>query len=326
MANIKVCVINACTVLDDGQISSILPALQKQVDRDFLPAWGIGAELSFVGRNGKKPEDTAWWLVILDDSDQANAYGYHDVTNEGLPLGKVFASTDIKSGKFWTVTASHELLEMLIDPELNLTVFDQIKNEDGGILYAYEICDACQSEDLSYMIDGVKVSDFVFPSWFQASRLPSSTQFDFCKHIQAPFEIAPGGYIGTFNIASGSGWQMKKADTKSFQQIRPRLGSRRERRRTLRDLWQKSTVTFMSSGTATSPEILVKEYKKESSINNEDSKPGVSIETLDSLIPVIANTLRPDKYQSRTLDERNNDIKEIARKLAPIVIGLLTKN
>jgi hypothetical protein len=41
--------------------------------------------------------------------------GYHDLTNEGLPLGKVFAGSDMVNGYNWTVTASHELLEMLID-------------------------------------------------------------------------------------------------------------------------------------------------------------------------------------------------------------------
>ncbi|UIF89492.1 hypothetical protein KAF44_29135 (plasmid) [Cupriavidus necator] len=48
--------------------------------------------------------DGTWWLVILDDSDQANAYGYHDVTNDGLPLGKVFAKADMLNNKKWTIT------------------------------------------------------------------------------------------------------------------------------------------------------------------------------------------------------------------------------
>jgi len=50
--------------------------------------------------------------VILDDSDQAGALGYHDLTSDGLPIGKVFAASDLKAGTSWTVTASHELLEM----------------------------------------------------------------------------------------------------------------------------------------------------------------------------------------------------------------------
>lgn len=67
----------------------------------------------------------SWWLGIFDDSDVPGALGYHDVTNEGLPLGKVFAGTDIKYEANWTVALSHELLEMLADPEIDLTVFAQ---------------------------------------------------------------------------------------------------------------------------------------------------------------------------------------------------------
>ena len=76
---------------------------------------------------------------MLDDSDQANALGYHDLTSEGLPIGKAFAASDLKAGTSWTVTARHELLERLGDPNINLTVFVQNSNS-AGILYAYEVC------------------------------------------------------------------------------------------------------------------------------------------------------------------------------------------
>ena len=35
-------------------------------------------------------------------------------------------------------------------------------------LYAYEVCDACEADQFGYDIDGVLVSDFVFPSWFES--------------------------------------------------------------------------------------------------------------------------------------------------------------
>jgi hypothetical protein len=130
MANIKVAVINASTVLKDGEVSAAVPALQAQVHSDFAPIWGIDADLTFVP-GGSHPAPGSWWLTILDNSDVAGALGYHDVTNAGLPLGKVFAGTDKQYGLSWTVTASHELLEMLGDPEINLTVFVQPKATSG---------------------------------------------------------------------------------------------------------------------------------------------------------------------------------------------------
>ena len=110
MANIRVAVINASTVLTDEQVQAAVPALQTQVRRDFAPAWGIDADLSFVPCNAI-PDPGLWWLTVLDDSDQAGALGYHDVTDEGLPLGKVFARADLRYGSQWTVTASHEFAE-----------------------------------------------------------------------------------------------------------------------------------------------------------------------------------------------------------------------
>src|SRR5258708_5261525 len=142
MANIRIAVINASTVLTDAQVKAAVPALQTQVHRDFAPAWGVDADLSFVPK-GESPDPGAWWLVILDTSDAAGALGYHDLTNEGLPLGKVFAKSDIDLGYAWTVTASHELLEMLGDPDINLTAFVEYTDK-SGILYAYEVCDACE--------------------------------------------------------------------------------------------------------------------------------------------------------------------------------------
>ena len=89
MAVIKISIINASTVLTDAQVSKVVPALQTQVHRDFYPAWGIDADLTFVPK-GSKPVKGTWQLVILDNSDQAGALGYHDLTKDGLPLGKVF--------------------------------------------------------------------------------------------------------------------------------------------------------------------------------------------------------------------------------------------
>ncbi len=241
MANIKVAVINASTVLKDAQVKAVVPALQTQVRRDFAAAWGIDADLTFVPKGAKSPSGS-WWLTILDDSDQAGALGYHDLTKQGLPLGKVFAGSDIKLGYQWTVTASHELLEMLADPDINLTAFVE-SSDTAGVLYAYEVCDACEADKLGYKIDGTLVSDFVYPAWFESFRKKGSTQFDYGKRIKKPFELLKGGYIGVYDVKAGGGWHQITAERGSYRYvIRPDVGSRRERRRTPRDQWLTSDV------------------------------------------------------------------------------------
>jgi hypothetical protein len=239
MANIQVAVINSSTVLTDDQVSAVVPALQTQVHRDFAPAWGIDADLSFIPQ-GSSPSPGAWWLGIFDNSDQAGALGYHDVTSEGLPLGKVFAGSDLQAGYQWTVTVSHELLEMLADPEIDLTVFVQ-PDQTSGRLYAYEVCDACEDDQFGYQINGTLVSDFVYPAWFESFRQPGSTQFDYGNRIGEPFALLAGGYIGVFDVTAGTGWHQVTAEKGPYRyDMRARVGSRREKRRTPRNQWLKS--------------------------------------------------------------------------------------
>ncbi|MFE2994802.1 hypothetical protein ACFXG4_07305 [Nocardia sp. NPDC059246] len=232
---------NRSTVLTDAQVSAVVPALQTQVHRDWAPVWGSDADLSFVA-TGAQPPAGAWWLVVSDDADQAGALGYHDLTNEGLPMGKVFARSDIDAGLQWTVTASHELLEMLGDPDINLAAY-VFSTATAGRIYAYEVADACEADQYGYAINGIQVSDFVFPAWFENFRKAGSTQFDYGNHITAPFQLLPGGYIGVFDINGGSGWHQLTAESKPARYtMRARVGSRRERRRTPRDQWLLSEV------------------------------------------------------------------------------------
>ncbi len=231
---------NESTVVTDEEAVRVVAALQIQVSRDFVAAWGLDAKLIWTTKHtpAALPKGT-WEIVILDNCDQADALGYHDITSQGLPIGKVFAKSDIDAGLQWSVTASHELLEMLADPDINLTVF----REDVQQLWSYEVCDACESDELGYKIGDVLVSDFVFPSWFEGFWSPGSTQFDFQNKITEPFQLLSGGYIGYYDLKGGNGWQQQFAQgTKRTYKMRPPVGSRRERRRTPRKDWLRSTV------------------------------------------------------------------------------------
>jgi len=236
---IQVSVINESTVLADTDVVPVVAALQKQVTNDFRPVWGTDAELTIVPKDTQPPAGS-WWLVLLDDSDQANALGYHDLTSEGLPIGKVFAASDLKACTSCTVTASHELLEMLGDPNINLTIFVQSSNA-AGVLYAYEVCDACEDDSLGYQIDNVLLSDFVYPAWFESLRTKGSTQFDRMNKIQNPFQLLVNGYIGIFTVNSGSGWTQLTAEKRPTNVLhRGAIGTRRERRNIPHELWINS--------------------------------------------------------------------------------------
>jgi hypothetical protein len=229
----KIAIVNRSSVMEDAAVSAITQALQTQVSRDFEPIWGARAQLSFVGSRDKAPKD-AWWLLVLDSSDQADALGYHDVTPAGLPTGKAFAKSDIDDGLEPSVTISHELLEMLADPEINLCA------QVGNRLYAYEVCDPCEADAYGYRIGGVLVSDFVTPVWFQPVPRPRGG-YDFRNKIKRPLALLPGGYLQYLALESSDGWQQVTADKRPLARLRARPGSRRERRRVGRASWQRST-------------------------------------------------------------------------------------
>jgi hypothetical protein len=262
MSMVKVAIVNRSTVMTDEQVAAMVPALQRQVTEDFYPSWGANAALTFVGKN-EVPDPLCWQIVVLDNSDQAGALGYHDLTASGLPLGKVFAKTDLQYGNSVSVTVSHELLEMLADPWICWTIFNQSTNY-AGIIFPLEVCDACEADDIGYEIDGVLVSDFVYPTWFEAQwHGVTGVAFDKTGKLKNPFQLAAGGYIGYFDVSKGSGWQQATADLafgssaedwkglsvagKKLPQYSasrlPVIGSRRERRARDRALWAKSTVS-----------------------------------------------------------------------------------
>lgn len=242
---IHIDIINACTVLTNAEIQAAIPALQKQITRDFYPAWGIKAHLFFVPK-GARPRAGHWWIAMLDDSDIAGALGYHDLAAGGLPIGKVFAATDQRYGLSWTVTLSHELLEMLVDPNVNLAA-----QVDDQTIFAYEACDACEADELGYRIDGVLVSDFVMPEWFENMPHAKGTRFDYGGHLKKPLALAPGGYISVLDLGGG-GWTQVTAKTRNTRKLysyRAKVGSRRERRTLPRDQWLVSTAHGRSKTT-----------------------------------------------------------------------------
>src|SRR6185437_12322357 len=84
-------------------------------------------------------------------------------------------------------------------------VFNQ-KTNTGGLLYAFEMCDPVEDDSFGYLINGIKVSDFVFPAWFESWRKPSSTQFDQMHKITRPFALTANGYASVFPIPNSQGW------------------------------------------------------------------------------------------------------------------------
>jgi hypothetical protein len=127
-------------------------------------------------------------MVFLDNADAPGALAYHDLTPDGLPQSKVFVKTTLANGDKVSVSASHELVEMLVDPAINMMT----TGPDRTLVYAYESADPV--EESSFPVNGIPMSDFVYPSYFEDFHKPGSVQFDYMKQVNQPFQILSGGY------------------------------------------------------------------------------------------------------------------------------------
>jgi hypothetical protein len=234
---IQIAVKNESTAISDADVRVMLPAFDRQWNQDLASVWSV-EQATFTYVSSDLPAGS-WWVVFLDDSDQANALAYHDLTDQGLPISKVFVRTILNDRASVSVGATHELCEMAVDPWLNSAYQDQ-----NGVFWAGEICDPVEDDQYGYKIGDILVTDFVTPDWF--AHKYSQSNADFQNHAQNPFQILTGGYAQRFDPQQG--WvQVTGSRARRWGRARAQEGSRRERRARSWHLWHVSEAGMMRS-------------------------------------------------------------------------------
>ena len=199
--------------ISDEDLQGTIRVINYQIAEDFEPYWSLGARLRLEGRSGKKPSKNNLAdmrgdavLYLWNGADVDDALGYHDENNRGIPYGFVFTKLSKELGENWTVTLSHEALELIGDPENNLLVQGpHPEDPKRTVFHWFEMCDAVQED--TYTIDGIEVSNFVLPLYFTGGdELGSRNDFlgrDRSGQTLQSFKVNPGGYIGFFNPETG---------------------------------------------------------------------------------------------------------------------------
>ena len=197
--------------ITDADLQHAIRAINRQIKEDFEPNWSMYGTLRLEGRSTKKPDHVKVAdmrgdaiIYLWDKTDVEDALGYHLQNNRGIPFGFVFTSIASELGESWTVTLSHEALELLADPQTNMLAMGPHPSEDRDVFHWFEMCDAVQSE--TYQIDGVDLSNFVLPLYFTGTRDTDEigARNDFLgtithKRTLTSFGINPGGYIGFYD-------------------------------------------------------------------------------------------------------------------------------
>jgi hypothetical protein len=180
----KIAVFNKATTPLGVNLDALIAAMQEYIDKFIVPVWATPAKL--VKTTGFVPG--CWAIVFLDNADVPGALAYHELTPDGFPLSKVFVRTTLANGDLVSVSASHELVEMLVDPAINL----MSTGPDEKAVYAYESADPVEA--FTFKVKGIPMSDFVYPSYFEEFRKPNSVKFDQMNKVKRPFQILAGGY------------------------------------------------------------------------------------------------------------------------------------
>lgn len=222
-------------LIDDDEVQQAIRAVNRQIAEDFEPYWSFGAKLRLEGRAGRQPRRQSMGdlrgdaiLYLWDRVDADGASGYHDANARGIPFGLVFPSVSQELGENWTVTLSHEALELVGDPQGNLLVKGPHPDDSRRqVFHWFEMCDAVQDEH--YRIDDVPVSNFLLPLYFTPGEQEGARN-DFLGTVNADgstlrsFDVNDGGYIGFYDPRSRKSvtW-----DRSSRARTRARLKKRR---------------------------------------------------------------------------------------------------
>jgi hypothetical protein len=194
MLPIRIGLIDGTGKVDAHMMSAAAAALNIQVTRDLPQFWNIKASVAYLPGTDSVPQGV--WPVQLVDQLPPGAGGFH-LTDLHQPYAKVLVRPE------WTIQASHEILEMLVDQNGNklhasvaigVTKDGKVQDQKGQFEYLVEVCDPCEADQFSYPIDGVQVSDFITPHFYDPNPI-AGTRYSFTAAVKAPRGLLPGGYI-----------------------------------------------------------------------------------------------------------------------------------
>jgi hypothetical protein len=184
---------------DPSDVARVAAALQRQATRDFGPVWDVEATVDAFPRLEDVPVGY-WPMIVRDDIEVPGAAGIH-LDKDGQPFALITMSDS------WSLTASHELLEMLADPFGNRVIPGRSpKRDQGRVEFLVEVCDPSEAAEFGYTVNDILVSDFYTPRFFDPVRTEAAG-YSFTGAITKPRTILRGGYISWHEPVSDHWWQ-----------------------------------------------------------------------------------------------------------------------
>jgi hypothetical protein len=204
----QLALVSEVTSISFSELTRVSAALQKQVSRDFGPIWEVTGTVDPFAKLEDVPIGY-WPIIVRDDIGIPGAAGVHEDKN-GQPFSLVTA------GEGWALTASHETLEMLADPFGNrLVAGDSPKPDQGRVEFLVEVSDPSEAEQFGYAVNGIKLSDFYTPQFFDPVAA-DGVRYSFTSAITEPRQVLDGGYLSWHDPVSDHWWQLQNFGAPKF--------------------------------------------------------------------------------------------------------------
>ena len=198
---IHIALVSLTTEVTLAQLAPVSAAIQKQISRDFGPIWSAQATVDAFDKLEDVP--VGYWHVLLQDELPNGAAGLHKRDDNKQPFALVALTNN------WPVFLSHEVLEMLADPQGTLTrAGNSLKPGQGRVEYLLEVCDPCQASKFAYSVNSILVSDFYTPQYFDPLK-SSGARYSFSGALTSPRQVLDGGYLSWFDPQSGHLFQLQ---------------------------------------------------------------------------------------------------------------------
>ena len=212
--------------IDKELMQETAAALGIQVSRDVSPIWNVNATVQWLPDPKKIPAGV--WPIFLVGSLPPDEGGFHQ-DRKNQPYAEVIATPDSDD---WTIDASHEFVEMLVDPMGNRLQTSRaieisgngVKDTAGEFDYLVEACDPCEANEFAYSINGIAVSDFITPNFYDPV-VTSGTRYSFGGHISAPRQVLQGGYISFIDSQADEVEQIIGFRKPQLKKLGPATGS-----------------------------------------------------------------------------------------------------
>jgi hypothetical protein len=208
-----------------SELAKAASALTLQLQRDVAPIWKVSASVAALATPDAILPGV--WPVFVMDKLPPGEGGVH-LTSHNQPYAKIV------KGNTWTLDASHEIIEMVIDPQASrLHASNAIEVSGGGFVdapgkfeYLVEACDPCEDTSFAYLVDDVMVSDFITPHFYDPVG-SSAVRYSFTGAIKQPRELLRNGYLSWLNPRTGEVQQARFFGTPEIVTLGPATGALR---------------------------------------------------------------------------------------------------